>query len=349
MTVTLTRAGSPWEVDPRDFPTKGSVEDAIRFCLNYAILAPSSHNTQPWWFRLEDDNITVGLDVSRGLAVSDPLDRQATMSSGAAALNLRVALAHFGLAVSTQQFPDPVDPEACVRVVAHPDGDVDGELGALFGALTARHTSHAAFEPEAIDQAVLDGLIADASSEDARLHVFVREADRTQIAGLVSDGDRVQMADRAFRRELASWLRRPGSRQSDGIHGYLVGSALDEVAMTHPLVVRSFDIGDRRGARDRDLVVGSPAILVISTSGDDRADWLRAGQAMERVLLRATAAGLSAGFLGAPVEVAAVRAALSDLLGSRNVPQVVLRVGRGPRVAPQPRRELATFLSSFGS
>jgi len=38
---------SAWRVDEPDFPSGGSIEGKLRFAVNYAILASSSHNTQP--------------------------------------------------------------------------------------------------------------------------------------------------------------------------------------------------------------------------------------------------------------------------------------------------------------
>jgi hypothetical protein len=42
---------------------------------------------------------------------------------------------------------------------------------------------------------------------------------------------------------------------------------------------------------------------VLLTSGDNLVDWVRAGMALERVLLAATARGLSAGLLSQATEV----------------------------------------------
>jgi hypothetical protein len=37
-----------WDVRESDFPINGSDEEKLKFLLSYAILAPSSHNSQPW-------------------------------------------------------------------------------------------------------------------------------------------------------------------------------------------------------------------------------------------------------------------------------------------------------------
>ena len=39
-----------WLVDDADFPAAGNTADLLRFALRYAVLAPSSHNSQPWLF-----------------------------------------------------------------------------------------------------------------------------------------------------------------------------------------------------------------------------------------------------------------------------------------------------------
>jgi hypothetical protein len=79
----------------------------------------------------------------------------------------------------------------------------------------------------------------------------------------------------------------------------------------------------------------------VSSPGDTVLDRLRAGLAMQRVLLSATSAGLSASFLSQPIEIPYLRAALRDLLGGPYHPQAVLRIGYGHPQAPTPRRPVA--------
>ena len=73
-----------WSVDEHGFPERAAARDKLRFCLQYAILAPSTHNTQPWRFVLGDDTVLVCADRARGLPVSDTYDRELIISCGAA-------------------------------------------------------------------------------------------------------------------------------------------------------------------------------------------------------------------------------------------------------------------------
>ncbi|WP_229440580.1 hypothetical protein [Massilia sp. BSC265] len=57
------------------------------------MLAPSSHNTQPWLFRMAESSIDLFADRTRALPVNDPDDRELTISCGCALMHLRIAAA----------------------------------------------------------------------------------------------------------------------------------------------------------------------------------------------------------------------------------------------------------------
>src|SRR5512134_2492700 len=89
--------------DPeRGFPVRAGAAERLRFLLQWAVLAPSRHNTQPWAFEIEGDELRVYSDASRSLPVADPDGRQLVMSCGAVIVNLRLAAAHFGFATSVE-------------------------------------------------------------------------------------------------------------------------------------------------------------------------------------------------------------------------------------------------------
>ena len=82
-----------WSIDSSDLPKSAGLKEKVRFALRYAILAPSSHNTQPWRFPIIGNELLVCADRTRNLPNIDPFDRELIISCGAALFNLRVAFA----------------------------------------------------------------------------------------------------------------------------------------------------------------------------------------------------------------------------------------------------------------
>jgi hypothetical protein len=336
MTTTKTPL-APWNVSPPEFPEGGDAAEKLTFLLRYAVLAPSGHNTQPWLFSVEGETLALYADRTQALAVVDPEDRALTISCGAALFNLRVALRRFGYRDDTYDLlPDPDDADLLAGV-----GLVEGEpaspdVETLFEAIPKRRTTRAAYEERDVPAEFKRELESDAAREGAWLHL-VPDAERATIAELIAEGDRAQMADKRFRRELAAWVHPNRSRARRGMRGYGFGFR-DLMSHAGPLVIRTFDIGKGQAAKDRELAERSPLLSVLGTEVDSPREWLAAGQAMERVLLRASAHGLTSSFLNQPVEVDDLRPRLAEAIGrGGEQPQLVMRFGYGPNVAHSPR------------
>ena len=130
-----------WKVKEAEFPHHGTVEEKLKFILNYAILAPSSHNTQPWLFKIDSEEIYLYADRNRGLSITDPEGRELVISCGTALFNLRIALHHFGYTGKIITFPNPANSEllACIKLGYRIKESTDNNL--LFNAISKRHTN----------------------------------------------------------------------------------------------------------------------------------------------------------------------------------------------------------------
>ncbi|MCA3004582.1 MAG: nitroreductase family protein [Planctomycetaceae bacterium] len=333
-----------WTIDEHDYPSGGTPEAQLRFLVRYAILAPSGHNTQPWLFRVRGDRLELFADRTRALPVVDPVDRAMVISCGAALANLMVAAERFGMDATATLLPDAREPDllAAVRSTGARRATSDP---ALFSAITKRRTTRRAFEPTPVPEAVLDSASAQAASCGAGLHWIIEPERKHRAAELIAEGDRLQCADPSFRRELASWVRSRRAAGRDGMSGYAFGMP-DLLSPVGALIIRTFDMGTVQAAKDQALAEGSPAIGVFTTRGDGAADWLAAGQAMQRALLSITAAGLTSSYLNQPIEVPALRPRLAMLLGTGESPQILIRVGRGPELLPAVRRAVEDVMLS---
>ncbi len=300
--------------------------------IRKAVRAPSSHNTQPWLFRVSESAIDLYADRTRALPVNDPDDRELAISCGCALMNLRVAAAAEGLDVRIEILPAQDEPDLLARISFAGTPGAPAEEAALAAFIEQRRTYRKRFLPRKVEAAVLDQLIEAAKREGAWLRPLATDSARQKAADLVAAGDAEQWANPSWRRELAVWMH--PRRRGDGL---TVPTLAAPVAR---LVVRTFDMGGGVGAKDRELADASPLLAVLGTDGDRLHDWLLAGQALERVLLVACRHELQASYLNQPIQVASLRPKLQDLVGA-GFPQILLRLGHPvDAVSAAPRREV---------
>lgn len=308
--------------------------------LRHAVLAPSSHNTQPWRFRVSATVIDLLADRTRALPVNDPDDRELVISCGAALLNLRVAAASHGLVAAVQLFPDADEPDWLARLSlggTRAEPQPDGELAAF---IERRRTWRKRFTEKVVDDDTVGHLVEAGAMENVWLRPMRTEDQRQQLAGLVAEGDDMQWANPSWRRELAMWMH--PRRQGDGL------TVPDLVGPVAQFVVRTFDMGGGVGAKDRQLAEASPLLAVIATRGDTVPDWLQAGQGLQRVLLTACRHGLQASYLNQPIELPLLRSRVQRLVGE-GFPQILMRLGYPADDIPAaPRRPLEDIFERIG-
>ncbi len=344
---------TPYAVREQDFPRAGSFEDQLRFLLQYAILAPSTHNTQPWRFALlPAEGVAVYADYTRRLPVVDTANRELLMSIGAALYNLRVAAAHFNMRceVSYNVSGDSERPIAMVRLTppgvtlsereARAEGPgAPAAAHALFPYLTTRHTNRNPFLLSRISASVMQRLAATARGCRCQLVVSTDGKVNERIADMVAQAEQKQWTDVGFREDLAEWIRPAATPDADGVPGAAYGWT-GAVATLGQYAARTIDQGRLRAARDRNLCIEAPG-LVILTSEDAVPDLLEAGETMEALLLTVMHEGLQYSYFNMPVQVPEFRTELKALLGCSLWPQLILRVGYClTPPAPTPRKQL---------
>jgi Nitroreductase family len=316
--------------------------DVLMSMADAARQAPSIHNSQPWRFVLSGHRMEVLSDKHRRTPAIDPTGRGMLLACGAAALNALVTARSLGrmctIAVGSQR--SRLDLVAVLslggRIDARPD---DLELAE---AVQRRHTVREAFEDKAVPPCLVDRMRAAVEHEGAWMHVVNRTEDIVDLAVMTERAEAAEMADELYRVELTAWLRRPGDNADDGIP--LTALPADG-ATSIPL--RNFRGLAADPGHDEPPAVERPLLVIIGTDGDHHTDWIRAGMAMQRLWLTATAAGLGASPLTQALDHPASRAMLSQLVGLDNGhPQMLLRVGYCQAEALTGRRPLSDVLVS---
>ncbi|MGW3248936.1 Acg family FMN-binding oxidoreductase [Streptomyces sp. NPDC001070] len=291
-----------------------------------AVAAPSFHNSQPWRFRLDPDTSTLLVRAAgeRGLREADPLGRALHLSVGAAVFNLRVAVGHFGWDPVVRLLPAPAQPDLLASVrLAGPRRIGTEHRGDLYQALWRRHSSRSPFSGHRPPGPVLAELADAAHAEGATLRL--PGADETQrLLKLTAEAERRGVTDPARRDESRGWLR-------DGAPDGLSTDVLGPPDASGRLPVRDFSALRPEHRPPPAVFEQRPLIAVLSTAHDRRADWLRAGQALEHVLLVATAHRVRTSLLHQALEWPDLRWALRGTDGGPGHVQMLIRLGYGPQ------------------
>jgi hypothetical protein len=310
--------------------------------VRYATLAPSSHNTQCWKFRMRARSLTIEPDLSRRCAVVDPDNHHLFVSLGCAAENLaHAALAH-GL-------------QANARFDAAGGGSIAVELeptqaraSLLYQAIPTRQCTRGDYDGSSLSAEEMDLLVRAGSGNGVRVMLLTEPRRMEQVLEYVVAGNTAQLDDAAFVAELKAWIRFSADeaiRTGDGLYSGASGNPsvprwLGSLATRWVLTPKSEN--DRYARQVRN----SAGIAVFASGASDKAHWVEVGRCYERFALQATALGIRNAFLNQPVEVGSIRPQFAAMLGlGSERPDLVVRFGRGPALPLSMRRPVSSVLA----
>lgn len=316
-----------------------SPDARLRALVHYASLAPSSHNTQCWKFRLIDQTISILPDFDRRCPVVDPDDHHLFVSLGCAAENILQSAGAMGLHAQVR----PVESEA-INILLEP---VRNAKSPLFDAIPQRQSTRSDYDGRALSNSELQLLEAAGTGDGVRVVLLTDPRAMNSILELVIEGNSTQLADPRFVAELKEWIRfdgREAARAGDGLFAASSGNP----TLPRWLGARLFEqFLDARTENDKYArqVRSSAGIAVFVSESNDKAHWVRAGQAFQRFALQATAMNVRTAHLNQAVEVPEMRVQLARFLGlTGGRPDLVIRFGRGPEMPRSLRRPLEHVL-----
>jgi len=321
-----------WHVAAEEFPHGAPIETQLQFLLRYAILAPSTKNSQPWRFAVEGNQVELIAALDRRQPIADPDNRELYISLGCALENLLVAAEQFGFHHGVQYLPDQKRPELAARVLFALDGSPTQRAGIPLEAILARHNDNSVYRSLAVPGHLRARLEGCCIEPDLRLDLTDNQRFRHWIDELTLEADRVEFATPAFRKELGYWI-------GQGVFG-----TPQPLARLGGFAISRLDLGEPVAQQDHEIV-GSAALLGVISAGDDsHLAHLRVGQLFERIWLTATALGVNIHPMSQTMRSPAIRRAVGELLHNRGwIPQHLFRVGYSSRTGePQhtPRRPL---------
>jgi nitroreductase len=309
--------------------------------VRHAILAASSHNTQPWKFRLEPDAISILPDLSRRCPAVDPDDHHLYASLGCAAENLLTAAQATGLRGHFSYLPADYGARVDFEEMAPSPTD-------LSRAIPKRQCSRAQYDGTALATEQLRLLEVAGQGAGVSVTLLTDRQTIAQVAEFVAAGNTAQFADPAWTQELKAWIRfnaREATSTGDGLYGPVMGSP-DVPRWLGSLFMRLGFSAERQNTKDVRHIQSSAVVAVVHSEIDGIPHWIEAGRSYERLALQATALDLRTAFINQPVEVPALRSQFAAFLGiGHRRPDFIVRIGRGPEMPRSRRRPVESVLA----
>ena len=337
----------PWSLPAQ--PPADPIE-LSRALIAAAVLAPSHWNSQPW--RMEANGLWIRLlaDPSRALPVTDPERTAMMLSLGAALENMLVALRAYGMQPTVTYFPDG-EKKAAVASVSWKHGEPKRDRD-LFTAIPGRRTNRRTYDGRGLfmqNRAALSALVSD----DLRIH-WVDDRDQVaRVADLVHDATRTQMQDRKVQAERYAWTRLGNDDARERGDGVTI-DAQEYNGPARWFAGRYFNPRSRfRGLgvgtaakQAREAVRSAGALALIAASRVNESVALVAGQAYERLALRATLLGIAHQPIHEPLELPHARAELTRHFGAAGEqPLMFVRLGHARPPRASVRRAVALVAS----
>lgn len=323
---------------------EADVPDGIqlrRELVRYATLAPSSHNTQCWKFRIGERAIAILPDLGRRCPAVDPDDHHLFVSLGCAAENLIQAARAKGLHAEGR-----FDAMAGgVQVALEPAKPV---ASPLFDAIPERQCSRSEYDGQPLSGRELKLLERAGSGDGAHMLILTDKAMLGGVLDYVAQGNTTQIDDPAFVAELKSWIRfseAEAVQKGDGLFARSSGNPALPRWLGSPLFDLFFTAKGENDKLARQLR-SSAGVAVFFSEAADPAHWVETGRCYERFALQATALGIRNALINQPVEVAGLRDQFARFLGiGSHRPDLVVRFGRGPEMPRSLRRPVEAVLA----
>lgn len=312
----------------------------LRELVRYATLAPSSHNTQCWKFRIGERAIGIKPDLSRRCPAVDPDDHHLFVSLGCAAENLaQAALAH-GLKA------EPANASGADGIALNLE-PTRALASPLFQAIVERQSTRGEYDGKPLSANELRLLAQAGTGAGVRVMLLTARPAMDKVLEYVVSGNSAQLKDAAFVAELKAWIRFSADQavtSGDGLYAAASGNPSLPPWLGRPLMNMFFT---EKSENDKYAkhVRSSAGVAVFVSEANDKAHWIETGRCYERFALQAAALGIRNALLNQPVEVAAIRPQFAAWLGVGGLrPDLVVRFGRGPKMPQSLRRPVQAVL-----
>ena len=298
--------------------------------LFLASLAPSGHNTQPWFVQpLEPYYWVIGNDKDRWLPAVDPDQRETILSIGTFIQNLEYAAGSFGYVCRWELLATSRQDERVLTVNLTKEGQKTSFDAAK---IENRRTVRSGFSSDVLKKEDFKFL---AAPDRESIHYLPADAKESRFLNEQTiEANRLQSRRDPAQQELAEWVRFSNNEARNRRDGLTTASM--EIEGLAGWVVRNFygkqDVLKTRFREQgldkvREEVSKSAGWILITGKDDSVAALLEAGRRMQRLCLKVREKSIGIHPMTQILEESSTRQAMNQSIGISEPVQFILRTG----------------------
>jgi hypothetical protein len=309
--------------------------------VQYAVKAPSGHNTQPWKFRINENSIELMPDLVKSLPVVDENNRELYISLGCALENLCITAQQLGY-----DYDVVSKNEQGITVNFAKTSPAVGNN--LFFQIEKRQTNRSVYQNKRIPDETIECLENIVLEPNTQIY-FTKtgESLATELTEYIVRGNEKQMNDNSFKEELILWMRfNKGEirKTGDGLAYSAMGFPSIPRFMGKPIVGNYLKPG-RQNQSDLGKIDSSSHLVLFTTKNNTLSEWIDMGRSLERILLETTRLNLANAHLNPPCEIETLANEVQSSLPINNeYPAILLRIGYAEPMPYSPRRSIEAVI-----
>ena len=333
---------SAWKIKVADFYLEKTEIERLKFLLGFAILAPSSHNSQPWAFNVSEKKIQIFLEQKRLLPIGDADNRQATISLGCAAQNIMVAADYYGYKPELTLF----DNGELVAEILFANGEKSHEAPRghqIFSALR-RVTNRNEYSNKPLPNEFLD-YVGTLGANNLRVNIITNKEMISDLADVAIEAGVAAMKDPGFRLELSHHIK-------NNLTGSFLGMPCFGLGIPTPMsflassMIRLLNMNRITSKKDRSLLKDKThAFLLIDTEGDQRRDWFFSGRfTYQKIALFGESMGVHSASWASAIQTGNFSDSFRKIANTDGRPQFFARIGLADTIPNHSPRLLSALV-----
>ncbi len=317
-------------INEEDFFSIKANEEKIKFLLRYAILAPSTHNSQPWKFRIKGNECEVHKDLQKFLPEADIKGKNMHISLGCCIENLIIASKYFNIYRTVIYHIPRSSRDTLVATIEFKNllgkYALNNDYLNSFLAIQERTTHRGTYKTRKIDKKILNKVIEDNSNNLVEIKIITNKNEIKKIAQYTQNSIKSLYSKKSFRKELSQWINHNFSSKKEGIPGYSL-KLPSLVSLIFPLLLRYINISQLISLINYKSIISMSAICIICGKDEASSIWLEVGRVAERIMLQFTSQNINVYITVASVDTENTYKKIRNLINSKYSPQFLFGLG----------------------